>query len=73
MTPDDLIDLKLELDELFSRVDLLEKIFKKICEFDARLDTLEFNSNVPVKPAIAELLLDLRLRVENLESTKKEQ
>ncbi len=57
------------LDKLEDRIDLLERVFKKICEFDSRLDTLEFNSNLPVKPSISEMLLDLRLRVEKLETT----
>lgn len=62
-------DIKDVLNHLANRIDLLESVFKKICEFDSRLDTLEFNSNLPVKPSISEMLLDLRLRVEKLETT----
>ena len=52
---------------LDERLDLCERIFGKIMELDARIDTLEFNSDLPVKPAISTQLLDLRLRVETLE------
>jgi hypothetical protein len=36
-------------------------------EFDMRLDTLEFNCELPVKPAISAKLMDLQLRLEALE------
>jgi hypothetical protein len=68
MTPDDLINLNMDIDDINNRLDLLESVFKKLAEFDMRLDTLEFNSNLPVKPGISESLADLRFRVEELEN-----
>lgn len=57
----------MSIDQLERRVYLLESIFKKIAEFDSRIDTLEFNANLPMKPAISEKLLDIQLRLEKLE------
>jgi len=50
------------------KIDLLEKIYGRVMQQDMRIDTLEFNSNLPVKPGISEALADLRFRVEQLEN-----
>lgn len=57
-----------QLLELENRVMLCERVFIKIMQLDARLDTLEFNSYIPVKPSAGERLLDFELRIERLES-----
>ena len=59
---------------LNKRLDLVERIFSKVMQQDLRIDTLEFNSNLPVKPGISECLANLIYRVEGLEIllTKKE-
>ncbi len=70
MEPQDkelLQELKSEIEEFAFRVSLCERIFKKMMEFDMRLDTLEFNCELPVKPAISLKLTDLQLRIEALE------
>lgn len=56
------------------RLDLVERIFSKVMQQDLRIDTLEFNSGLPVKPGISECLANLIYRVESLEIslTKKE-
>ena len=66
MTPDDLIDLQIDIREINKRLDLLESVFKKLMEFDMRLDTLEFNSNAPVKPGISEKLASLEYKLESV-------
>ena len=48
------------------RCDLLESVFKKLMEFDMRLDTLEFNSNLPVKPGISEKLATAESQLEHI-------
>jgi hypothetical protein len=48
------------------RLDLIESVFKKLAEFDMRLDTLEFNSNAPVKPGISEKLATLEYRLDHI-------
>ncbi len=53
---------------LNKRIDLCERIFGKIMQLDARLDTLEFNSNIPTNPSAAERLMDVEMRIERLES-----
>lgn len=50
------------------RIDLLEKIFSRVMQQDLRLDTLEFNSNLPVKPGISERLADLTNRIDIVET-----
>ena len=70
MEPNDnevLQELKAEIEEFAFRVSICERIFKKMMEFDMRLDTLEFNCDLPVKPGISEKLMDLQLRLETLE------
>lgn len=56
---------------IHKRLDLLERVFGRIMQLDMRLDTLEFNSGVPVKPAISERLLALELKLNEL--TNKEE
>lgn len=60
-------DLQNDIDVINKRLDLMESVFKHLASIDMRLDTLEFNSDVNVKPAIGEKLLDMRLRLETLE------
>ena len=57
----------MSIEDLSKRIDTLEKIFGKIMEINLRLDTLEFNSDHPVRPAIGEKLLTLHMRIEKLE------
>lgn len=64
----DRINKEFEISQLPKRVEMLEKIFGKIMQLDMRIDTLEFNCNLPVKPAISEKLLDMELRLQKLES-----
>lgn len=52
--------------QLIKRIDLLESVFKKMMEFDMRLDTLEFNSDLPVKPGISEKLATLEFKINSL-------
>jgi len=53
---------------LNKRIDLCERILGKIMQLNARVDTLEFNSNIPVNPSAAERLMDAEMRIERLES-----
>lgn len=61
------------IDAIEKRLRLLEKVFGKLMQFDMRLDTLEFNANLPVKPSISEKLLDLQLRLEKLEHVNQKE
>lgn len=58
-----------EIEQLNHRVALCERVFKKLMEFDMRLDTLEFNSNAPVKPGISEKLATLEYKIETIFET----
>ena len=57
-----------EIRHLSKRLDLVERIFSRVMQQDLRLDTLEFNSNLPVKPGISACLGNLIHRIETIES-----
>lgn len=59
---------QVQINEINSRLELIEKVFIKIMQHDIRLQTLEFNSDTPVQPSAAEKLMDMQMRLERLES-----
>ncbi len=70
-----ILNLQREIDQLNHRLALCERVFKRLMEFDMRLDTLEFNCNLPVRPGISEKLATLEHKLESVLEflTKKEQ
>ena len=59
--------LSIELAEMEKRVVLLERVFGRLMQFDLRLDNLEFHSGQPIKPALNESMMEMKLRLSALE------
>lgn len=66
----EIVQLRDRIHSLEARIGLLERVYAKMMEQDLRLDTLEFNLDLPCKPAISDRLADILRRLDKLD--KKE-
>lgn len=65
---DDIDNVLTAIIDLQKRIKLCERIYCRLLQFDLRLETLEFNNALPVKPSATERLMDMQHRLERLES-----
>jgi len=63
-----IMNMQTHIDSLQKRLSQVEKLFTHLMQLQLRLDTLEFNSELPVQPSSAERLASMERRQKKLES-----